>query len=370
MTDEMTGITMPDTSTMPPTADGRPTSMPAEWAPHERTWMAWPVTNATFGDPGSEDLARARRAWSEVARTIARHEPVTVLAAPGDEQAARSSLGAGLDVVTVPLDDAWLRDSGPTFVHAADGSVAAVDWVFNGWGAQSWASWEHDSRVGRLVAERAGAPVHASTLVNEGGGFHVDGEGTVLLTDTVQLDPGRNPGATRAEVEAEVHARLGTEVAIWLPRGLTRDYEEFGTRGHVDIVAAFAGPGTVLVHRQDDPRHPDHEVSRLVRSVLEDAVDARGRRLRVVDVPAPTVLEDEEGPVDWSYVNHYVLNDAVVLCAFDDPNDEVAAAVLAEAYPGRTVELVDARDVFAFGGGIHCITQQQPAPLAPAGRDA
>jgi agmatine deiminase len=119
----------------------------------------------------------------------------------------------------------------------------------------------------------------------------------------------------------------------------------------------------VLVHRQDDPRHPDHEVSRQLRAVLEAAVDASGRRLRVVDVPAPTVLEDEDGPVDWSYINHYVVNGAVVLCAFDDPHDEVAAAILAEAYPGRTVELVDARDVFAFGGGIHCITQQQPAVL-------
>ena len=203
--------------------------------------------------------------------------------------------------------------------------------------------------------------MHRSALVNEGGGLHVDGEGTVLLTDTVQLDPGRNPGLTRAEVEAEVHARLGTTTAVWLPRGLTRDYEEYGTRGHVDIVAAFAGAGTVLVHRQDDPRHPDYAVSREVRAVLEAAVDARGRRLRVVDLPAPTVLEDDEGWVDWSYVNHYVVNGGVVLCAFDDPNDEVAAAVLREAYPDRTVELVDARDVFAFGGGIHCTTQQQPA---------
>lgn len=356
------------TTTHPGASDGR-TTMPAEWAPHERTWMAYPVSNVTFGPAGSESLARARRAWGEVACTIARHEPVTVLAAPEDVEDARAALGAGVEVVAAALDDAWLRDSGPTFVHAQDGSVAAVDWVFNGWGAQSWASWARDGEVGRFVAERAGTPVHASALVNEGGGFHVDGEGTVLLTDTVQLDPGRNPGLGRADVEAEVHARLGTSTAIWLPRGLTRDYDEFGTRGHVDIVAAFAGPGTVLVHRQDDPRHPDHEVTRAIRDVLTSATDAQGRRLRVVDVPAPTVLHDEDGPVDWSYINHYVLNDAVVLCAFDDPHDDVAAGLLAEAYPGRTIEQVDARDVFAFGGGIHCITQQQPAPLASPDRE-
>ena len=346
------------------TGTARGTVMPAEWALHERTWMAYPVANGTFGPEGSAGLARARRAWGEVARTVARYEPVTVVAAPSDADLARSALGEGIDVVAAPLDDAWLRDAGPTFVHRPDGAVAAVDWVFNGWGAQSWASWECDALLGRVVAGHAGAPVHASALVNEGGGFHVDGEGTVLLTETVQLDPGRNPGLGRAEVEAELRAQLGTSTAIWLPRGLTRDYEAFGTRGHVDIVAAFAGPGTVLVHRQEDPRHPDHEVSRQVRAVLEAAVDARGRRLRVVDVPAPTVLDDGDGPVDWSYINHYVVNGAVVLCAFDDPNDEVAAGLLAQAYPGRTVELVDARDVFAFGGGIHCITQQQPVPLS------
>ena len=353
---------MDDSTHGAPTAVGSGTVMPPEWAPHDRTWMAYPPPNDTFGPAGSATLARARRAWSEVARTIVRYEPVTVLAGPDDAATARSELGAGIDVVPVPLDDAWLRDAGPTFVHQDDGSLAAVDWVFNGWGAQSWASWGRDRLLGGVVAARAGAPVITSPLVNEGGGFHVDGEGTVLLTDTVQLDPDRNPGLRRAHVESEVHARLGTTRAVWLPRGLVRDDGRFGTRGHVDIVAAFAGPGTVLVHRQDDPRHPDHSVTRRLRAVLEAAVDARGHRLRVVDVPAPTVLDDGDGPVDWSYINHYVVNGAVVLCAFDDPHDEVAAALLAEAYPGRTVELVDARDVFAFGGGIHCITQQQPAP--------
>lgn len=353
------------TTPAPPTVPAG-TVMPAEWAPHERTWTAFPTPNDTFGPAGSETLARARRAWSAVARTVARHEPVTAVAAPADADTARAMLGRGVGVVTTPLDDAWLRDSGPTFVHRPDGTVAAVDWVFNGWGAQEWAAWEHDRHVGRFVAAQAGAPVVPSTLVNEGGGFHVDGDGTVLLTETVQLDPGRNPGATKEQVEAEIHARLGTTRAIWLPRGLTRDYAEFGTRGHVDIVAAFAGPGTVLVHRQEDPRHPDFEVSRQIRSVLEEAVDARGRRLRVVDVPAPTVLEADGELVDWSYINHYVVNGAVVLCAFDDPNDDVAAGILRQAYPGRAVELVDARDVFAFGGGIHCITQQQPAPRRAA----
>ncbi|MEV4254469.1 agmatine deiminase family protein, partial [Spirillospora sp. NPDC049652] len=212
----------------------------------------------------------------------------------------------------------------------------------------------------RHVAGHAGVPRTASPLTQEGGGLHTDGAGTVLLTETVQLDPGRNPGWTRERVEAEVHARLGTRKAIWLPRGLTADYGEFGTRGHVDIVAAFTAPGRAVVHTQPDPGHPDHEVSREVIDILRAATDARGERIEVVELLAPTVTEADGELVDYSYVNHYVANGAVVLCAFDDPRDAEAAALLRHAYPGREVVQVDARDIFRFGGGIHCITQQQP----------
>jgi agmatine deiminase len=349
--------------------------MPPEWAPHERTWMAFPTANVTFGsadaDVGddkrsgqTERLHLARSAWAEVARTVARYEPVTLVASVGEADDARHYVGQPADgrveIVERPLDDAWMRDIGPTFV-VQDGALAAVDWTFNGWGGQEWAAWENDQHVAREVAALAGVPVSPSALVNEGGGLHVDGEGTVLLTETVQLDPGRNPGWTREQVEAEVHARLGTSTAIWLPRGLTRDYGRFGTRGHVDIVAAFLGPGVVAVHTQPDPAHPDYEVSRDVAALLSRATDARGRTLKVVELLAPTVLEEDGEPTDWSYVNHYVANGVVVMCAFDDPADADARDVLAQAYPDRRIELVDARQIFANGGGIHCITQQQPA---------
>jgi agmatine deiminase len=139
-----------------------------------------------------------------------------------------------------------------------------------------------------------------------------------------------------------------------VPRGLTRDYDTFGTRGHVDIVACLPSPGVALVHDQQDASHPDHAVSAEVVAVLGDHLD-------VLRLPAPTVLRDDEGPVDYSYVNHLVTNDGVVACTFDDPNDDRALGVLADAYPGRRVVGVDARPLFARGGGIHCITQQQPA---------
>ncbi|MGW1840749.1 agmatine deiminase family protein [Streptomyces sp. NPDC002067] len=343
-----------------PAADGF--RMPPEWAPHERTWMAWPGANATFGEEGGDTLRDARRAWAEVARAVRRFEPVTVVAAPAAAPGARALLGPDIDVTEAELDDAWMRDIGPTFLTDGAGRLAATDWIFNGWGAQDWARWEHDAKIGARVADLAGARTYASSLVNEGGGLHVDGEGTVLLTETVQLDPGRNPGRTKADAEAEIHAHLGTTKAIWLPRGLTADYGRFGTRGHVDIVAAFARPGTVLVHSQPDPAHPDHAVGKEIAELLRGATDARGRRLEVIEVDAPTVIEEDGALVDHSYLNHYLCNDGVVLCAFDDPRDEEAAALFRRLFPDRTVTLVDARTIFAAGGGIHCITQQQPRP--------
>lgn len=334
--------------------------MPAEWAPHERTWMAWPGPNPTFED--AQALAEARAAWARVARAVHRFEPVTMVARPGDAAGAREQLGPGIEVVGRRLDDAWMRDIGPTFVTEG-GRLAAVDWTFNGWGAQEWARWEQDRLIGAFVAQQAGAPICSSPLVNEGGGIHVDGQGTVLLTETVQLGPERNPGWTHQEVEAEVHARLGTAKAIWLPRGLTADYGPFGTRGHVDLVAAFVAPGVVVAHTQPDPDHPDHDLCKETVGLLRSATDARGRELEVVELPAPTVTHTEDGePVDYSYVNHYLCNGGVVLCGFADPRDEHAAGIFRRLFPQRTVTLVDARTVFAAGGGIHCITQQQPRP--------
>ncbi|PSM37775.1 agmatine deiminase [Streptomyces dioscori] len=347
--------------------------MPAEWVPHERTWMAWPGPNSTFDDPA--DLAEACAAWAAVARAVRRFEPVTVVCGPGRSAGARALLGPGIDTVEHDLDDAWMRDIGPTFLVGSRGGapeLAAVDWTFNGWGAQSWARWEHDATIGAYVADLAGARTYASALVNEGGAIHVDGEGTVLLTETVQLGPERNPGWSREEVEAEIHGMLGTRKAIWLPRGLTGDYpappgegdrgapDSFGTLGHVDIVAAFARPGVVVAHSQPDPAHPDHEVSKEIAGLLRSATDARGRPIEVVEVPAPTVLEADGHWADYSYINHYLCNGGVVLCGFDDPRDETAAGIFRRLFPERTVTLVDARAIFAGGGGIHCITQQQP----------
>lgn len=334
--------------------------MPAEGVQQDRVWMAFPCEGYSLGDTEAE-RHEARSTWAAVAHAISRFEPVTMIVDPAEIDAAKRYVSQDVELVEAPLNDAWMRDIGPTFVHADDGSVAAVDWTFNGWGAQDWARWDRDEKIGEAVAELAGVPVVSSPLVNEGGGIHVDGNGTVLLTETVQLDPGRNPGFTRQQVEAELARVIGGTDFVWLPRGLTRDSQRFGTRGHVDIVAAIPAPGRLLLHTQRAASHPDSLVCKEIRA----AIDELGR-FDIVEMPAPDTLADGEGHVDYSYINHLVVNGGVIACAFDDPRDADAAAILAEQYPGREVVAVDARPLFARGGGVHCITQQQPAPRGEA----
>jgi agmatine deiminase len=266
-------------------------------------------------------------------------------------------LGSDIALLEAPVDEFWMRDHGPTFVLDPErpGVLGAVSWIFNGWGAHDWASWDLSAHHGRIVAEAVGAELISSVLVNEGGGIHVDGEGTVLLTETVQLDPRRNPYADRARVEAELARTIGTTRAIWLPRGLTRDYDDFGTSGHVDIVATMPAPGRLLLHTQADASHPDHAVTAQLHELLT------GEGFEITDLPAPETTRDAHGLVDWSYVNHLVVNGGVIACGFgEDRADARAREILADAYPGREVVTVDARPLFDRGGGIHCITQQQP----------
>lgn len=333
--------------------------MPAEWKRHERTWMAWPSPGYLFGS-SEADADEARTTWAAVANATVDFEPVTILVPRSELATAKRLLSGRVHIEEAELNDAWMRDIGPTFAFDGD-ELVAVNWVFNGWGAQSWANWDKDRHIGRRVAELAGVRVIDSPLVNEGGGIHVDGSGQVMVTRTVQLDPGRNPNWSTEQVEAELADKLGMTSTIWLPRGLTRDSEEYGTRGHVDIVASYTPDGRVLVHDQRDPAHPDFAVTQQVLAALDAAFDAADTPREILRVPAPKELRDAEGWVDYSYINHLVANDAVIACGFNDANDAEAFEVLAEAYPGRDVVPVDARPIFARGGGVHCITQQQPA---------
>lgn len=336
--------------------------MPSETAPHERTWMAFPREGFTLGESAAE-REEGYAAWTETALAIAEFEPVTMVVDPSELSRARNMLGSAIEIVEAPVDEFWMRDVGPTFVTDEDrpGELGAVTWRFNGWGDHDWAEWEQSAKLGETIASLTGAERISSLLVNEGGAIHVDGAGTVLLTETVQLDPRRNRYADKASVEAEMARTLGAHHTIWMPRGLTRDYEEFGTSGHVDIIATIPNPGTILLHAQTNPDHPDFAVSAQLRSFIETQTDANGSPWKIVNIEAPATLRDAEGFVDWSYVNHLVVNDGVIACGFGEPeSDEKARKVLEEVYEGRRVVTVDARPIYDRGGGVHCITQQQP----------
>lgn len=334
--------------------------MPAEYDPQRRVWMAWPSGGYVLGDDARE-AEETRQAWAEVANIVSEYQEIVMVVDPNAVDIARRYLGDAVVQVVEPLNDAWMRDFGPTFLRSASGSLGAVAWRFNGWGAQEWASWEHDAQIGANVGRRAGAQIVESGIVNEGGAIHVDGAGTVLATLSVQLDPGRNPGATREDIEAEFARTLGATTTIWLPRGLYRDAKPPGTRGHIDMMATFTANGRVLVHDQTNRDHPDHAIMTANIRLLSEAVDAAGRPLDLVKVPAPSTATDETGDfVDYNYVNHLPINGAVIVPSFGDAQDQRAKGIIGDLYPGREVRLVESRAIFRQGGGIHCITQQEP----------
>ena len=325
--------------------------MPPEWATHAASWMGFP--RDSYAESGLNREA-AQDAWSAVANAISDYEPVKMLCHPEDLAAAKRKLSASIDLMPVTLNDAWLRDIGPTFV-LEDDALVAIDWQFNGWGQNTEFEWDHDDAIARQIAEVLTVPSERAEIVNEGGGIHVDGHGTVLLTDTVQLDPTRNPDHDRDSIATHIHNALGTYRAIWLPRGLWRDNFLNGTKGHVDIVACFAPDGRLLVHRQTSEGHPDFALWDDLAQQFSD------EGLEVFPLEAPLTLKDHRDWVDYSYINHYVCNGAVICPSFDDPRDDAARERLEDAYPGRDIRMLDARALFAMGGGIHCITQQQPS---------
>ena len=354
-----------------PAADGF--RMPAEWEPHAGCWMAWPERPDNWRD----GAAPAEAAYAAVAGAIAASEPVTMAVSDGRFEAAQALLPDAVRVVEVSTDDAWLRDTGPTFVVDRAGARRGVDWIFNAWGGLDgglYSPWDRDDRVAAKVLEVEGDARYRAPIVLEGGAIHVDGEGTVLTTEQCLLNRNRNPELDRAAIEAALHAHLGTEKVVWLGEGVFEDE----TDGHVDNLACFARPGLVLLTWVEDPADPQHAISADALARLEAATDSRGRRFEVVKVPAPgplTVTAEEAAGVEpvegtkprragdrmaASYVNFYLGNSRVVYPLLDPARDEEAGAILRAAFPEREVVGVPAREILLGGGNLHCITQQVP----------
>jgi agmatine deiminase len=326
--------------------------MPAEWAPHEHCWMAWPCRPEVWN--GREREAKA--AYAAVARAIAGCENLTMLARPEDVAEARAACGAGIEVLAMPLDDSWLRDSGPTFLVDAAGEVAGADWRFNAWGGK-FPPWDKDAEVAGKVLAQLGMRAFAAPFVLEGGSIHVDGAGTVITTEQCLLNPNRNPGLGRAEIEANLREWLGISRIIWLGEGLENDH----TDGHVDDITCFVRPGVVLTATCADPADTNHRVLEDNLRRLRAARDAQGRALEIIELPLPARRDTAAGRLVSTYLNFYIANGAIIAPSFDDPMDDEAAAILARAFPERRILQVPASDIVEGGGGIHCITQQQPA---------
>ena len=326
--------------------------MPAEWRRHERCWMSWPCREELWGDA----IEDARESYADVAKAIARFEPVTMVANPGDVVSASLACGKSVEVLPLALDDSWTRDIGPTFVIDAKGGIAGCDWRFNAWGGKH-EFYNQDARFAEGLLEHLGIRRFEAPFVLEGGAIHCDGEGTVLTTETVCLNPNRNPGMAKPEMEQMLKDWLGAEKVIWLPAGY--HYDE--TDGHVDNVACFAAPGVVLAASCPEESDSNYEILRANIEILRACTDAHGRTLEVLTLDQPTRMEEDGKRLSSSYVNFYIANGGVVMPGFEDKRDIPALRTVVEAFPGREVVQVLASDIVRGGGGIHCITQQQPA---------
>lgn len=306
----------------------------------------------------------ARDAWLATANAVAEFEPVSLLVDSSDVERVSTEVGPAVELVPADFDDGWMRDSGPTFViDDTDDSLAAVHWVFNAWGGIQ--SHSRDARLGSFVAEHAGASVVSSHMVNEGGGICVDGEGTVIVTESVQLHERRNPDWTKQQVEEELARTIGATTVVWLERGLMGDMQQYrpglGTNGHVDVLAAFVRPGVVVVHGQPDPQHYDYSVMAENTRRLREARDAKGGALEIITIDAPPDTIVDGVSIDHSYINFSYVNDGLVMSVFGDAKaDANAAQILQELHPERQLAQVDAEPIFRNGGGVHCITQQEP----------
>jgi agmatine deiminase len=347
--------------------------MPPEFEPHVGCWMAWPERT----DNWRLGAKPAQEAFVGVAEAIADSEPVTMGVSDAQFENCRSMLSERVRVVELSTDDAWMRDTGPTFLIDGEGQRRGVDWRFNAWGGTEgglYFPWDRDDRVAAKVLEVEGDDRYRAPIVLEGGAIHVDGEGAVMVTEECLLNPNRNPDLSREQIERVLHEHLGTEKVIWLGAGVFEDE----TDGHVDNLACFAAPGTVLLTWSEDEDDPQHAISLDARERLEAAKDARGRDLEVVLLPSPGPLRisaEEAAGVDVvegtaprragdrlaaSYVNFYLGNSRVVYPLLDQRHDEQAGAILQRTFPDREVIGVPAREILLGGGNIHCITQQVP----------
>ena len=350
--------------------------MPGEFEQQAGMWMLWPERNDNWRDGGKP----AQEAFVNVAKAIAAFEPVTVCVSAAQYQNCRAKLPPEIRVVEMSNDDAWIRDCGPTFVINDQGEIRGVDWEFNAWGGLYdglYFPWANDDQVARKVCDIEGIDSYRTDgFVLEGGSIHADGEGTVLTTEMCLLSEGRNPHMTREQIETMLGDYLNAEKVIWIRDGIDPDE----TNGHIDDVACFICPGEVACIWTEDKNHPFYEAAQAAYETLAKATDAKGRKLKVhklcltkepvylkgadtIDAVEGTVPRENGEVCIASYMNFTIVNGGVIVPQYDDENDELSLKQIAQMFPDRKVVGVSTKEVAYGGGNIHCITQQQPAPV-------
>jgi agmatine deiminase len=329
--------------------------LPDEADPHRATWMAFGPSEEIWG---KRLLSGARANLASIAKAIASRETVNMLVRKEDYDIAAAQCGSAVQLIVQPIDDLWMRDTGPVFVKGANRELGAVDFNFNGWGEKQ--DFRRDAAVAGFVGQRSSANMLRTQWVLEGGGMEVDGEGTAIITESCVLNPNRNPGASKADCEAELKRLLGVKKIIWLPGIAGKDI----TDGHTDFYARFTSPGVVVAGYDDDPSSGEHAVTRRHLEILRRATDAKGRKLKVVVLQGPGSIRGKYENKEFAagYINFYVCNGAVIAPEFGDAKaDRNCHDILKDLFPGRDVIQLNIDAIAAGGGGIHCTTQQQPS---------
>lgn len=331
------------------------TRVPAETEPHERTLVAWPTElrrDVLWGD----QLEAAREVHALIAHAIARFEPVTMVVDPAEAEAAEAQLvHRDIHVLAEPIDDSWLRDSGPVVGVSVDGTRSALCFRFTGWGG-SFVPFDRDATIGARLAQHLGIDAYDVGIAGEGGAIVLDGADIAVTTERCLLNPNRNPERTRKEIDAVLRHALGVETVVWLHDAIAEDE---GTDGHVDNVVAFYGPRRCLLQGCDDPANPNHDIAAANRRQLERA------GIEVTEVPVLPYATVGDTTVPVPYVNLYPVNGAVLVPVTGNTADAQVLAVIRRCFAGREVLGVPGAILAFGGGGVHCITQ--PVPAAAGG---
>ncbi len=334
--------------------------MPDEGEPHKRTWMAFIAADDIWE---KRQIPEVQQNLADIAKTIAKYEPVSMLVRKQDKNTAVRLLGGlnrspyPIDLIEFTMNDLWMRDTGPTFVINEKGQKAAVDFNFNGWGEDQ--DYELDAGVADFIAKKAGVKTMNTDLILEGGCFEVDGQGTAIMSESCILNDNRNPNKSKEEVEYKLKNLLGLDKIIWLKGIKGKDI----TDGHTDFYARFAGPGTVIVSRDTDQSSYDYRVTRENIDILGSSTDANGNPLKLVIIDTPWHINDRYGTKSFAagYVGYYVCNNAVIMQKFGDAETDASARKkLSRVFPNHFIEQIAIDGIASGGGSIHCATQQEP----------